>query len=243
MRLFLRNFILLSIFFMGTGFSIQAQDASPAQSVVMGCTEDGWVLMGEKDFVPVNGDKNTWIWKDGLLTCSGLPIGVMRSAKQYTNFEYSLEWRHLKSAGNSGTFAWVPAKAFEGLPPGKLPSSGIEVQILDHGYKEFFKKQSGKDGDWFTTNGDIFAVGSSKLTPFPPLSPDGSRSFPRKNLSKGYGEWNKYYVRCINGELRLWVNGSEISGGNNADPKTGYLCLESEGSPIEFKNIKIRELP
>ena len=81
------------------------------------------------------------------------------------------------------------------------------------------------------------------LTPFPPLSPDGSRSFPRKELSRGVGEWNHYYVRAINGELRLWVNGEEVSGGSGAQPRTGYLCLESEGSPVEFKNIRVRELP
>ncbi|MGZ8940223.1 MAG: 3-keto-disaccharide hydrolase, partial [Limisphaerales bacterium] len=71
----------------------------------------------------------------------------------------------------------------------------------------------------------------------------GSRSFPRKNLSKGVGEWNHYYVRAINGEVRLWVNGEEVSGGKNARPATGYLCLESEGSPIEFRNLRIREVP
>ena len=56
------------------------------------------------------------------------------------------------------------------------------------------------------------------MKPFPPISPDGSRSFPRKNLSKGVGEWNHYYVRAINGEVRLWVNGEEVSGGTNCDP-------------------------
>jgi hypothetical protein len=39
------------------------------------------------------------------------------------------------------------------------------------------------------------------------------------------------------------VNGEEVSGGAQCDPKTGYLCLESEGSPIEFRNIKLREMP
>jgi hypothetical protein len=115
--------------------------------------------------------------------------------------------------------------------------------MLDHGFAEQYEKRTGKKGDWFTTNGDIFAVGKSKLNPFPPLSPNGSRSFPRKNLGRGAGEWNHYYVRAINGELRLWVNGEEVSGGNSAEPRAGYLCLESEGSPIEFKNIRVRELP
>ncbi len=67
------------------------------------------------------------------------------------------------------------------------------------------------------------------MKPFPPVCPDGKRSFPRKNLSKGIGEWNHYYVRAINGEVRLWVNGEEVSGGTDCTPATGYLCLESEG--------------
>jgi len=130
------------------------------------------------------------------------------------------------------------------LKPDDLPKTGIEVQALDHGYRELYaQKSDGKKADWFTTDGDIFAVGRSKLKPFPPLSPNGSRSFPRKRLSKGVGEWNHYYVRAINAEVRLWVNGEEVSGGSDAIPSEGYICLESEGSPVEFKNIRVRELP
>ena len=128
------------------------------------------------------------------------------------------------------------------LKPNALPSVGIEVQVLDHGYKEQYEK-SGKKADWFTTNGDVFPVGQSKMTPFPPTAPNSSRSFPRKNLSKGVGEWNHYYVRAINGEVRLWVNGEEVSGGRDCEPRSGFLCLESEGSPVEFKQLRIRELP
>ena len=117
-------------------------------------------------------------------------------------------------------------KALDGLPPDQLPTWGIEVQMLDHGYRRWFRERSGgKADDWFTTNGDIFAVGNSKLETFEPRSPDGSRSFPRKALSRGVGEWNHYYVRGINGEIRLWVNGEEVSGGRGADPRSGFLCL------------------
>jgi hypothetical protein len=123
-----------------------------------------------------------------------------------------------------------------------LPRGGIEVQMLDHGYMDRVKSKGGK-ADFFTTNGDVFAVGKSKMKPFPPLSPNGSRSFPRKNLSKGVDEWNHYYVRGINGEVRLWVNGEEVSGGTDCQPRTGHLALESEGSPVEFKHIRLRELP
>jgi hypothetical protein len=170
-------------------------------------------------------------------------VGVLRSQKAFTNFELLAEWRHLRSGGNSGVFVWTDEAALRDLKPGSLPPGGIEVQVLDHGYTAEYEQSSGKKADWFTTNGDVFPVGSAKMKPFPPTSPDGSRSFPRKQLSRGVGEWNHYYVRCLNGEVRLWVNGEEVSGGTDCQPRSGYLCLESEGAPVEFKGLRIRELP
>ncbi|MCS7024218.1 MAG: DUF1080 domain-containing protein [Bryobacteraceae bacterium] len=218
-------------------------DAQEWKRAFIDGTGPGWRDLTEADFVPVNGDPDTWVWRDGVLHCKGTPIGVMRTKDQFTNFELVLEWMHLKSAGNSGVFVWVPAEALAGLKPDALPKAGIEVQALDHGYIDLYVKKTGKQPDFFTTNGDVFAVGVSRLKPFPPLSPNGSRSFPRKHLSKGINEWNHYYVRAINGEVRLWVNGEEVSGGSDADPRSGYLCLESEGSPVQFRKIRIRELP
>jgi hypothetical protein len=233
-------FVLAGFSAASTGFPQDPQN--PPKAFIDGLGP-GWRTLEEKDFAGVNGNPDTWTWKGDLLTCSGLPVGVMRTRQKFTNFELVVQWRHLRSGGNSGVFAWVPDEALRDLKPDKLPEYGIEVQMLDHGFAEQYEKRTGKKGEFFTTNGDIFAVGKSKLNPFPPLSPNGSRSFPRKQLSKGVGEWNHYYVRGINGELRLWVNGEEVSGGNGAEPQTGYLCLESEGSPIEFKNIRVRELP
>ncbi len=204
---------------------------------------EGWIPLTENDFQNVNTDPDTWKWMDGTIFCKGTPVGVTRSKKKYTNFEMVATWRHMKHAGNSGIFLWASEDGLEGLKPGQLPKAGIEVQILDHGYAENYEKTNKKKSDWFTTHGDVFPVGKSKMTPFEPKSPKGSRSFPSKNLSKGVGEWNHYYIKAINGEVRLWVNGEQVSGGKDCDPKTGYLCLESEGSPIEFKGLKIKELP
>lgn len=206
-------------------------------------TGPGWVTLGLSDFVNVNCATNTWSEMDGVIACTGQPVGVTRSQKKYTNFELVVTWRHLTSGGNSGVFLWASDAALTGLKPGQLPPGGIEVQVLDHGYTEQYEKSSGKKADWFTSHGDVFPVGSSKMKPFPPMAPGGQRSFPRKNLSLGTPEWNHYYVRAINGEVRLWVNGEEVSGGNDCEPATGYLCLESEGAPVEFKNLRIRELP
>jgi hypothetical protein len=203
----------------------------------------GWHELGEADFTNVNCDPDTWSWKDGVVHCTGKPTGVTRTVNPVTNFELVAQWRHLKSGGNSGIFVWSPPAAMEGLKPNSLPRGGIEVQILDHGFAEQYEAKKGKKGDFFTTHGDVFAVGKSKMTPFAPTSPNGSRSFPSKRLSKGVGEWNHYYVRAINGEIRLWVNGEEVSGGTGCEPRAGYLCLESEGAPVEFREIRIRELP
>jgi hypothetical protein len=204
----------------------------------------GWRALGGEDFVNVNCEPDTWKWTDGLAECTGNPVGVIRMKEPVKNCELVAEWRHLKSAGNSGIFLWATDASIKQLEAGKgrLPH-GIEVQVLDLGYTEAYIRDHKKPADWFTCHGDVFPVGPVKMTPFPPVAPNGKRSFPSKNLTKGVGEWNHYYVRAINGEVRLWVNGEEVSGGSGCDPSSGYLCLESEGSPIEFRNLRIRELP
>lgn len=203
----------------------------------------GWRDLTAEDFTRVNSADDTWSWRADGLYCTGQPISVMRTKKIVKNFEMVVEWNHLAPAGNSGVFVWTTPESIEqltGTKPG-LPK-GVEVQILDNAFKTQYEAKSKKKSDWFTTHGDVFAVGV-KMTPFPPLSPNGSRSFPRKALSKDSGQWNHYYIRAINGEVRLWVNGEEVSGGTACDPASGYLCLESEGSPILFRKLRIRELP
>ena len=223
-------------------FAARAEEADALPKAFIDGAGPGWRSLGEEDFVNVNCDDDTWSWEEGLAKCTGQPVGVIRSKRPIRNFELVVQWRHLRSGGNSGVFVWVTPESLEGLQPGRLPQ-GIEVQVLDHGYAEQYEKQTGKKPDWFTTHGDVFPTGDSKMKPFPPVAPNGQRSFPSKELSKGVGEWNHYYVRAINGEVRLWVNGEEVSGGTDCEPATGYLCLESEGSPVEFKNLRIRELP
>lgn len=221
-----------------------AGSTGPLPKAVIDGTGPGWRALGEEDFVNVNCDPDTWSWTNGVARCTGQPIGVIRSKTTHTNLEIVAEWRHLTSGGNSGIFLWATPESIADLEKGKgrLPA-GIEVQVLDHGYTEQYERQHKKKADWFTTHGDVFPTGSASMKPFPPIAPDGKRSFPSKNLSKGVGEWNHYYIRAINGEVRLWVNGEEVSGGTECRPATGYLCLESEGAPVEFRNLRIRELP
>ncbi|MCI0332965.1 MAG: DUF1080 domain-containing protein [Planctomycetes bacterium] len=218
------------------------EESTMPRAYVDGAGPD-WQPLTEQDFVNVNGDEDTWTWQDDGVKCTGQPVGVIRTREQLTNFELVAQWRHLRAGGNSGIFVWTAPAALQDLPSGKLPPGGIEVQILDLGHVDEYERSSGKKADWFTAHGDVFPVGSAKMKPFPPTSPNGERSFPRQKLSKGVGHWNHYYIRCMNGEVRLWVNGEEVSGGSDCDPRTGYLCLESEGAPVEFKALRIRKLP
>lgn len=236
------RFVICSFLFASTSAFAGDETAGLRKAFVDG-SGPGWRTLTFDDFVNVNCDADTWSAQDGMIHCKGLPVGVARLKKTVKNFELVLEWRHLKPAGNSGVFVWVTAESLAKLNNRARLPSGIEVQVLDHGYLTNYEQQTGKKADWFTTNGDVFSVGTSSMKPFPPIAPDGRRSFPRKNLSKGVGEWNHYYVRGINGEVRLWVNGEEVSGGSDCHPAEGYLCLESEGSPIDFKKLRLRELP
>ena len=53
------------------------------------------------------------------------------------------------AGGNSGVFLWAPPEAFFGIEPGQLPRGGIEVQILDHGFRTRYEASGGRKGDWF----------------------------------------------------------------------------------------------
>jgi hypothetical protein len=234
--------ILFTFLFLGLTVAVNLRADEPGAVAKIDGSGPGWVSLGKADFAKVNSADDTWSFKGDEIHCTGKPVSVMRTQKQYTNFELVCEWRHMKDAGNSGIFVWTIPASLESLKGPGLPH-GIEVQVLDLGYKDAFEQGGKRKADWFTCHGDVFPVGAAKMKPFPPVAPNGRRSFPSKELTLDTGEWNHYYVRAINGEVRLWVNGEEVSGGTGCSPSTGYLCLESEGSPIEFRGLKLRELP
>ena len=43
--------------------------------------------------------------------------------------------------------------------------------------------------------------------------------------------------------VKLAINGKFVNSIRNSSVRKGYLCLESEGSEIHFRNIRILELP
>ena len=59
---------------------------------------------------------------------------------------------------------------------------------------------------------------------------------------KPAGEWNSYDIVCDNGAIRIVVNGAVQNGGIKANPASGQIALQSEGGPIEFRNIYVQPL-
>src|SRR5216110_2717309 len=210
-------------------------------AVVVAADDDGFVpLFNGRDltgWVNANCAPETWSVREGMIHCTGHPTGALRTERQYENFTLEVEWRHLTSGGNSGLFIWGTPIAAPGVPFLR----GIEVQVLDHGYATQYEKQHGKKADWFTTHGDVFPIHGATMKPFGRHR--GDRSFPSEERSKGTPEWNHYRIVGTNGVLRLHVNGKEVSGGKDCNYRKGYLALESEGAPVEFRNLRIQELP
>ncbi len=186
-------------------------------------------------WININTAPDTWKLQKKILVCSGKPIGVMRSEKQYENFILHIEWQHMEAGGNSGVFVWSNADPPETT---RLPN-GVEVQMLELEWVNLNIKD-GITPPVAYVHGELFGVGGVKTLPD---NPRGTRSKSIENRCKGKGEWNTYDVVCIDGTIKLSVNGKFVNGISQSTQKKGYLCLESEGSEIHFRNLRILELP
>jgi hypothetical protein len=199
--------------------------------------KDGFVpLFNGKDlsgWVNVNCGPKTWTVKDGTLITSGTPIGLLRTERQYENFEVEFDWMHVNKTevGNSGFFVWCDPLPQVGGPF----TRGIEVQVLVNYPKN----------DWATNHGDVFSVSGAKCKPDRPhpTRKGLERCLPSEERCKGGGEWNHYKVIAKDGAIKLHVNGKEVSGVSECTPRKGYLAFESEGAECHFKNVRIKELP
>ena len=181
-------------------------------------------------WVNVNTDPDTWQVQDGLLVCRGQPIGVMRSEKQYENFILHIEWRHMKPGGNSGVFVW--SEGF--VPEGRRLPKGMEVQMLELDWVNQHRRPDGRPQHIGYVSGELFGAGELTATPD---NPRGRRSMAWELRCHGVGQWNAYDVVCVDGTVKLAVNGKFVNSIRDSEVRKGYLCLESEGSEIHFRNI------
>ena len=188
-------------------------------------------LFNGKNFsgwVPVNTAPTTWLIKDNMLICSGKPIGELRTERMYQNFIMEVEWRHMKPKGNAGIFVWADDITARGQPFHR----GVEVQVLENSYG---------NTRGYTTHGDIFPIHGATMTPV--NGRGGSRAFPVENRSRPSPEWNHYRIVCNDGNISLAVNGKVVTKGKNSNPRKGYICIESEGGVVHYRNMRIKELP
>ena len=198
------------------------------------------MITGEKlkskkvSWYQVNTEEDTWQISGDQLICTGEPIGVVRSEKMYKNFILHIEWKHMEAGGNSGTFVWSKAEPGEN----RLPD-GVEVQMLELEWVNLNLRNNEKPPEAYV-HGELFGVGGVKIVPD---NPRGERSKSVENRCLGKGNWNTYDVVCVDGTIKLSVNGKFVNGIRQSTQKNGYICLESEGAEIHFRNIRIIELP
>jgi hypothetical protein len=189
------TFILIALFCAQN----RTQAAEPMQfrDLFNGKDLSGWIN--------VNTDKDTWTVRDGMIICTGHPIGVMRT-----------------------------------VPEGQRLPRGVEVQMLELEWPNLHRDKDGKPRDIAYVSGEVWGVGGLKTTPD---NPRGERSKSVELRCKGKGEWDTYDLVAVDGIIKLAINGKFVNGISNATIKKGYICLESEGAEIHFRNIRIMELP
>jgi hypothetical protein len=182
-----------------------------------------------------------WTIKDGVIHCVGKPLGYLLTEKEYGDYVLRVQWRFRPDApGNSGVFVHVSG-------PNKIWPRAVEAQL-----------QSGRAGD-------IWLVDGFKMTVESARDPRSARHFARigdkfvkkdakdkqgrdqyeivgKEVEKPLGEWNQYEITCQGDTIKLVVNGHLANEGTHAEATKGKILLQSEGAPIEFRNVEIKML-
>jgi hypothetical protein len=171
----------------------------------------------------IDGNDGAWRFEDGVLYTEG-GGGWLSTVCQYDDFVLALEFC-LPPGGNSGVFVRAP---HEGNPA----YQGMEIQILDDDADEW----RGLRPEQYA--GSIYDVQA-----------------PSERAGKGADEWQRMVIECRGPRVRVALNGRKVIDTRvdyypykyNTHPgltrQSGYIGLQNHGSKIEFRNIRIRELP
>ncbi len=178
----------------------------------------GWEFFVPSDTVELT---DVWSIKEGVIHCKGIPSGYMRTEADYANFILTLDWRWVEKESNSG----VLIRAQE---PDQIWPNSIECQLLSQ------------------NAGDLIIIGPGSLTVDGKKIENTERYtiIPKKQTSneKLIGEWNSYQIVAKNNEITCYVNGLLQNHATQASLAKGKICLQSEGAPIEFRNIRLELL-
>jgi hypothetical protein len=166
--------------------------------------------------------EDVWSVQDGVLICAGLPVGYLRTEKEYENYVLELEWRWPKDKkpGNNGVLVHTTTEHALKVWP-----KSLEIQLA-HGQA-----------------GDFWVIGTTISVANP-----GERTTDRRTANftddseKPIGEWNKLVVVCSGDTVTCIVNGDVVNCGWNASQSKGAICLQSEKREVHFRNIRLRHL-
>jgi hypothetical protein len=186
----------------------------------------GWTFIVKEDKDGKKADpKDTWSIADGVIRCTGKPNGCIVTEKSYGDYVFKVKWRFPAggTGGNSGVLLHVQDEKY-------WPTS-VEAQMF-----------SGRAGDiWLIYPPDV------KLDVDPKRQdPKQARHFFRMEMKespeKKLGEWNEYEITCRGGDVTLVVNGVKVNEGRNGNLTKGRIALQSEGAPVEFKDVAIKSI-
>ena len=185
---------------------------------------DGWVRFIPKD-KPDKDKKWTvdkvWSVKDGVIRCEGKPNGYIRTVDSYANYKLHLEWRWPDKPTNSGVLLHC-----EGID--KTWPKCVEAQLMHQ-----------NAGDFWLLSFSSIKVDGKQIGP--KQYANGKKKLPSNE--KPLGQWNSYDIICDGKTISLYVNDLLQNQGTDSKPACGPICLQSEGSPIEFRNIYLEPVP
>lgn len=154
---------------------------------------------------------------DGVINISGQPFGYMYTLDEYENYELSVEWRWPAEPTNSGVFLNIKELS------NPFPNC-IEHQL-----------QAGNAGQFL-------ALGGSKLEGVDaPEGGIGRKERMADSAELEAGQWNKAVITVVDGNMTTHVNGVFINECKDV-VNGGHIALQSEGGPIQFRNVTLKQL-
>ncbi|PJJ10103.1 uncharacterized protein DUF1080 [Flavobacterium sp. 1] len=166
---------------------------------------------------------------DEMIRMHGDNIGYLMTNKSYKNFELTLEFRWNieekfnkgKAKKNSGVMYNIPADSPDNIWP-----KGIQFQMKENTTGDFIFL----DNVTAIVNGKLVEAGASVTSP----------KFSANENS--YGEWNQVLIHSFNGKITQYLNGKLVNECVGASSKEGKISLNYEGSPVDFRNIRLKSI-
>lgn len=165
-----------------------------------------------------------WV-EDGVINTTGVPHGYIRTKDSYSNFKLHLEWRWTEEPTNSGVLIHVQGKDM-------IWPHCIEAQLM-HGNAGDIVLMGKGAGITIKDSTHLITSEENRYAVIPKFE-DSSEN--------PVGEWNIYDITSKDGNIEVKVNGVLQHTGTDMSPTEGNILLQSEGSPIQFRNIYLEQL-